>query len=950
MGLWFSRRATSRAEGRNRAILTAAVDGIVTINEHGTVEAVNPAAERLFGYRAEEIVGHNVRMLMPEPYQSHHDGYLAAYRATGEAKIIGSGREVVGRRKDGTTFPMELSVGESRERNRRLFAGIVRDITERKRAEQALRESESKVRAIFETAVDAILTIDQRGRILSANAAALRLFDYRSTEIVGHNISMLMPEPDRSSHDEYLSRYLSTGERRIIGIGRTVQGQRRDGSLFPMELSVGEATIGDSRIFTGIIRDITERRRSEEDLRAAVEIAAQRKRAEEVMQEAKEAAEAAVRAKAEFVANMSHEIRTPMNAIIGMTHLALMSDPHPRQRGYLKKIQQASRHLLGIINDILDFSKNEAGKLSLETTEFELERVMESVSSLVAEKATAKGLEVIFNIAYNVPPYVIGDPLRLGQILINYTNNAVKFTDSGEIEISVSVDQDFGDTVYLRFQVRDTGIGLTKEQAARLFQSFQQGDMSTTREHGGTGLGLAISKGLAKLMGGNTGVESTPGQGSTFWFTAQLGKAKPPRALVTKLDLRGRHILVVDDNERAREVLASMLLAMSFRVETAISGDAALRILRESAADPFDIVFVDWQMPGLNGVQTASSIKALDLSPAPHLIMVTAYGREEAFEGVEASVFDEVQTKPVNASAIFDSIVRVLNPDARTSVGSQPAHPTPSDTAPAIRLTGTRVLVVEDNEFNQQVATEILETIGVTVDIAENGAIAVEKVKTHSYDLVFMDMQMPVMDGVTATIEIRNAGIHQLPIIAMTANVMHADRDRCIAAGMNDHLGKPVDPNDLLATLLKWVRHRADEAKDPVTASHDGPIQIDSRGYPVVDPDIFDVAQLGAIYRWERGKLANALVRFLQQASKTIATLECTSFSEITDVRSAAHSLKGLANTAGARRLGQIASELELASIEGDTTRAAPLIARLSPALAELQTALSSLLPGNDLA
>jgi PAS domain S-box len=1074
--LWISRRETRRAKGRINAILSAAADGIVTIDEHGTIEGVNPAAEQLFGYRADELIGRNVRTLMPEPYQARHDGYLTAYRSSGEAKIIGIGREVVGLRKDGTTFPMELSVGESRERNRRLFAGIVRDITERKRAEQALRDSESAARAVFETAVDGIITIDQAGKILAANPsalrmfgyqieeiaghnvsmlmpepdrrnhdgylarylatgerrvigigrtvegqrkdgsrfpmelsvgravigdafvftgivrditerkraeqalrdsesktraifetavdgiitidtsghiltanpAALRLFDYRSTELVGRNISMLMPEPDRSGHDGYLARYLATGERRIIGIGRTVQGRRKDGSLFPMELSVGEATVGNARTFTGIIRDITDRKRSEADLRAAMEIAAERARAEQAMQEAKETAEAAARAKADFLANMSHEIRTPMNAIIGMAHLALLTDPNPRQRSYLKKIQQAGRHLLGIINDILDFSKNEAGKLKLESTEFEMDRVMETVSGLVSEKATSKGLELIFSIADGVPRYVIGDPLRLGQILINFANNAVKFTETGEIEIGVHLEEDLGDAARLRFQVRDTGIGLTSEQISRLFSSFQQADMSTTREYGGTGLGLAISKGLAELMGGTTGVESTPGKGSTFWFTALLRKGKPPRMLTPKADPRGRHILVVDDNARAREVLSTMLLSMSFRVETVTSGDAAVGVLGESARDPFDIVFIDWQMPGLNGFETASRIRALGLKPEPRLIMVTAYGREEAFEGVEASGFDEIQTKPVNASAIFDSIIRVLGLAAEASGTSEPKNDATPQPAPIPSLKGTRVLVVEDNEFNRQVAEEILASLGVTVETAENGAIAVEKVGLCRYDLILMDMQMPVMDGITATAEIRMAGFVDVPIIAMTANVLHSDRARCFAAGMNDHLGKPVDPNELLATLVKWLKKKEDASGSallPATTPATGqPITFDSRGFPEIDPDVFDFDQLGKIYNWDEAKLARALTSFLDHAVQQVAALEAAATGENGDLRAVAHSLKGLANTAGARRLGRLASDVETATLGGDAETAAMLAGLIPDSLVELRTALGPVL------
>ncbi|MDH5669747.1 MAG: PAS domain S-box protein [Nitrospira sp.] len=677
------------------------------------------------------------------------------------------------------------------------------DITQLKMAENTLREREAYLRAIVDHAITGIIIINDDGIVETFNPAAQQIFGYAPDDVIGRNVKILMPEPYQSEHDRYIENYRRTGIPQIINIGREVVGLRKDGAEFPMDLAVSEVVLYNRVIYIGMVRDITVMKDSEARLEeAAVELECQNIE----LELAHKQIVAATQAKTAFLAAMSHEIRTPMNAIVGMAEVLNDSELNGHQKEYVQHLSRAADHLLSLLNDILDISKIEAGKITLESIPVDLRDLIETVGELMRLRAHTKNVELIVRIVPGMPREMMGDPTRLRQILVNLVGNALKFTQQGQVVLQA----ESADPGLIRLSISDTGIGIPADKLQSIFDCFTQADSSTTRQYGGTGLGLNISKQLTTLMEGTITVRSTSGQGSTFTVTLphRAAPSNPAVDSPSPPSIQGKHILIVDDNEISGLAISEILSEAGATTTRAMAGTQAVARLHmaQCGGTPIHLLIVDRDMPGMDGIQVASAVRQTPDNAALPIIMLTSNPHTEDQQLLKSLHIVHHVIKPVSRAALLETTVAALEQTAAVQCISPVSSPLDN-------LHSYRILLVEDVAINRDIVALFLKGSAIILDIAENGAIAVKKFQTGGYDLVLMDMQMPVMDGLEATKAIREwereCGNTATPVVMLTANAFTEDIARCQTAGCTDYLTKPIKKDVLLTTIRKHLDHIA---------------------------------------------------------------------------------------------------------------------------------------------
>ncbi|MUK88114.1 PAS domain S-box protein [Ornithinibacillus sp. L9] len=893
-------------------VIDNVVDAIITINRNGIIGSFNPAAEKIFGYKANEVIGKTVNNLMPEPYKSEHDSYIDNYVHMGKAKIIGIGREVTGKRKDGSTFPMNLAVSKFFIGEDIHFVGIVQDITERKETEaaleKALRDNFNHTVKNLQNLIFKVKQINDEYLYTLSEGKAAQAIGMTTETIRNKKNSDILPEHLVDEIDTYFQKAFN-GEH--INYELSFEGKFFFISLSPIiENGVVTELVG-----SGI--DITDRKKMEK----ALEIA---------RDQALEASEL----KSQFLANMSHEIRTPMNGIIGTVDLLRDTPLNKEQQEYSNIIYDSSQALLTIIDDILDFSKMEAGKMNIEQIPFQPTSLVEGMAEILLARAHRKRVSLMTFVDPAIPPILLGDPGRLRQILLNLSDNAIKFTEQGNVVVRAILGKKSNHQVIIHFAVIDTGIGMSDEEQARLFQPFVQTDGSTTRKYGGTGLGLAISKKLIELMGGEIGVESEKHKGSTFWFNIPFDipekYEKETITVPTDFTLESFRILIINDHPDEREILESYLNSWGIKYKTIENEIDALAELQQAAINhkPYKVAIVNLTNPDMEYDAFIKIMKQNIHLTSLKVLLLTDFNSKSRLR--EITGYDAILTKPIKQSQLFDSIINVVSSTMERPSISKSEHDIILSDEHSTPKGKQTILLVEDNPVNKKVAIFQLKKLGYTVESVTNGKDAIKKLTTYNYDAILMDVQMPEMDGIEATKEIRNnPSILQkdVPIIAVTANALPSDKEKYLAAGMNDYLSKPVRLDKMRVILEKWVKKEES--------------QIDSQ---IRNKDLTDVTtvpiqleKLTSSYE-DKEMIKELLELFIETAPSLIeSTKKELDHGNIMKARESIHGLKGSAAVIEAASFVQLCVEIEKEMKHANWSSVNSLISNLEVELAKIK-------------
>ncbi|MCA9470688.1 MAG: response regulator [Nitrospira sp.] len=947
---------------RQELILEAAGEGIYGVDQQGNITFVNRTATRLLGWEGHELIGKPEHLIQPLPsiMLSSQKASLGSADDVGLERDIGELNHSEFFRKDGARFPAESTRTSLCGEDHEMSGAVVtfKDISMRKRAEKALIDSEERFRKIFSHSNDAIFVVDLKANtILEANSCAANMLEYSEAELTSLSVFAIHPNDGQTLLD-----FCQSVSERGYGWTDQLSCTTKTGRRLVAEISSSVIEMGGKECMIALVRDMTERKQKEEQLaRVAKELEVKNQE----LAQARDEAVAAARSKSEFLATMSHEIRTPMNGVIGMTGLLMETDLTRSQKFYAETVRNSGEALMTIINDILDFSKIEAGKLELEAIDFDFQVAVEETLDLLTEKALSKDLEISTFVFPDVTTAVRGDPGRLRQVLLNLVSNAIKFTDAGEVGIQVLRLNETDSDIELRVQVSDTGIGIAPDVQDRLFQAFTQADSSTTRKYGGTGLGLVICKRLVELMNGTIGVESRVGQGSLFWFTVKLEKQEHRFEAQQPFEdeLQGVRICCVDDHSTNRYLLTQYAQDWGMEAVTASTPAEALAILHAGVArgKPFDLAILDFHMPGMDGVTLARAIKGDPALSFTKLILLSSLGKPEDSTKSSERGLEAYLSKPVRKKALAQCLATVMHAptNARHEGERSMKQAKPGDAD--VSHPASRILVVDDQHVNQQLAMLRLEGWGHRVDVVSNGKEAVEAVRDVPYDLILMDCQMPEMDGYEATREIRRLEMsrhkhrtiqeireqHRLPIIAMTANAMAGDREKCLDAGMDDYLAKPIHSAQLSELLNKWLRKMAiDEInkKEPVMNNTDQNARTQNAtacpaDSPVIDPAVMDeLIELGG-----RELVGKMVAQFIEDATCCVdEVIQAVDERDTRALIEAAHGLKGICANLGVQRIQAIAAEAERLAKAGVIDDAIHTIDGIRPEFRRAQEALEA--------